>query len=610
MSPEQAKGMTVTGASDIFSLGVLFYQLLTGKLPFTGENLAAIMYQASNTDPEPADMYNQDVSREVLDILNKALEKDPEDRFRSAKEMADALRELVVQADTADLSETEGIAEDGHDRIAETSIRALQQVPGAGVDQDEPVDFEDLEQVLRDDTISGDQAGAPYVDTEDLPKADSVFTKRIDTVSEAEDTKLDLSELREVLAARKRRLADGDGQATEPYKQAEAAEDREQESPVVPSFGLKKERRFPSGRLIQGVYLAVTVLALAGAYYYFWHSEQADNRAVKILYYKYFGSKPESSEAMLEKQRQLVQQIMKEKLLQKQSLQKKEQEAQIGLTEKSSAVEETQKEQQRIIQEKIEEARRKEQARLAEIEAEKQKERERLARIEAEKQKERERLKRIEAEKKKAKEAAERRDRNRIETLILGDLKNIENLIKAADEHRTSGGYVEAKAALEKALAAVHASQFKDDYRLSDAEQKIKEALSSDEIEYGAKGYVLYDNQWLSPQEYENRLYSEGYVKYKNEFNKYQTLTNVITGKTKSLVNSFLSDKFKDQRVHTTNVNFIDLSLKNNSSVSSEYEVLYRWKVWTFKGLNEGSCTIVVSYDVAKDKWYLIRGCE
>ncbi|MCP3954758.1 MAG: serine/threonine protein kinase, partial [Desulfobacterales bacterium] len=45
MSPEQAKGEKVTGISDIFSLGVVFYQLLTGRLPFTGENLAAIMYQ-------------------------------------------------------------------------------------------------------------------------------------------------------------------------------------------------------------------------------------------------------------------------------------------------------------------------------------------------------------------------------------------------------------------------------------------------------------------------------------------------------------------------------------------------------------------------------------
>ncbi len=614
MSPEQAKGMTLTGASDIFALGVVFYQLLTGKLPFTGDNLAAIMYQTANTDPAPADSYNEHISHEVLDILNKSLRKNPEHRFKSAKEMADALRKLVSRPVAADSDEPGDIPEVDDAYVAAKSIHGLQQVSDKKLDREEPINFEDLDQVLRGDTVSGDGAGKLFEDTEEgLPEAGSTYSKNIDVVKADKDTKLDLSELREVLAARKKRLALLDGQTPEDLEETDAEEGRDQqESGWVPvsGYGPEKGKRKRSGILVQIAYLVVTLMVLTGAYYYFWLSPNADGRALKFLYYKYFGSKVQTNEMMLENQKQLVQQIMKEKLLEKQRLAKQELEAQTISEEKSSKAEETQKEQQRIIQQKIEDERKKEQQRLAEIEAQKQKERERIARIEAEKQKERDRLSRIAEEQKKAKEEAERLERNRIEALISSDLKKVEDAIAIAEEYRNNGRYMEAKAALETALSAVQESRFKGDRRLSRMKQEIEKSLSDEEIVYGAKGYVLYKDQWLSPQEYENRMYSEGYVKYKNAFKNYKTLSEIIVGKTQPLVNSFLSEKFKDERVHTTNVKFIDLSLKRNSGVSSEYGVDYKWKVWAFKGLNEGSCSIIVSYDVAKDKWYLIKGCE
>ncbi|MCP3954591.1 MAG: hypothetical protein GY697_20585, partial [Desulfobacterales bacterium] len=74
--------------------GVVFYQLLTGRLPFTGENLAAIMYQTMSVDPVPASKFNPRVDKTTLAILKRALEKDKDKRYQSAVKMAEQLRVL------------------------------------------------------------------------------------------------------------------------------------------------------------------------------------------------------------------------------------------------------------------------------------------------------------------------------------------------------------------------------------------------------------------------------------------------------------------------------------------------------------------------------------
>lgn len=99
MSPEQISGMKVDGRSDIFSLGIVFYQLLTGELPFGGENLAAIMYQITTVEPEPPTKYNPKIYKAAVAILNRALEKSLEARYQSAKQMGDHLRLLAQKLD-------------------------------------------------------------------------------------------------------------------------------------------------------------------------------------------------------------------------------------------------------------------------------------------------------------------------------------------------------------------------------------------------------------------------------------------------------------------------------------------------------------------------------
>jgi len=100
MSPEQVVGKRAEPRSDIFSLAVILYEMVTGKAPFTGEDVSAIMFQILNFVPPPPSTVNPDAP-EMLDfIIAKALAKSPNDRYASAREMANDLRECRQQVPT------------------------------------------------------------------------------------------------------------------------------------------------------------------------------------------------------------------------------------------------------------------------------------------------------------------------------------------------------------------------------------------------------------------------------------------------------------------------------------------------------------------------------
>lgn len=92
MSPEQLAGKRVDGRSDLFSLGVTMYQLLTGELPFVGESLASLMYKIANEKHPDIRMFNPELPACVAKIINKALHKDIDRRFQSGNQMVGALR--------------------------------------------------------------------------------------------------------------------------------------------------------------------------------------------------------------------------------------------------------------------------------------------------------------------------------------------------------------------------------------------------------------------------------------------------------------------------------------------------------------------------------------
>jgi len=95
ISPEQLKGQPVDRRSDIFSQGVVFYELLTGERPFKGDTISALIYSILHTSPPPPSELNLDVPRIFDKIIAKALVKDPDMRFQTARELADILRKLI-----------------------------------------------------------------------------------------------------------------------------------------------------------------------------------------------------------------------------------------------------------------------------------------------------------------------------------------------------------------------------------------------------------------------------------------------------------------------------------------------------------------------------------
>jgi len=105
MSPEQAQGMEVDQRSDIFSFGVVLYEMITSQLPFTGEHEAAVIYSIVNETPEPLARYKADAPEELQRIVGKAMEKSREIRYQHVDDLGADLRRLRKELESEALKQ-------------------------------------------------------------------------------------------------------------------------------------------------------------------------------------------------------------------------------------------------------------------------------------------------------------------------------------------------------------------------------------------------------------------------------------------------------------------------------------------------------------------------
>lgn len=96
MSPEQIQGIRVDARADIFSLGVIIYEMLTGKRPFEGDHITTIVYKIMNEEPTNIREMKRDLPQGFENIIKKALAKDPNKRYQSCKELAVDLKNVGV----------------------------------------------------------------------------------------------------------------------------------------------------------------------------------------------------------------------------------------------------------------------------------------------------------------------------------------------------------------------------------------------------------------------------------------------------------------------------------------------------------------------------------
>lgn len=99
MSPEQAQGQKLDGRSDLFSVGITLYQMLTGQRPFLGDSAVALAVKIAKDDPVPIERLRPEVPAALRRVVERCLAKAPDRRFRSGEELAEALTKVLDELD-------------------------------------------------------------------------------------------------------------------------------------------------------------------------------------------------------------------------------------------------------------------------------------------------------------------------------------------------------------------------------------------------------------------------------------------------------------------------------------------------------------------------------
>ena len=128
LAPEQVRGEEATPATDVYALGVVLYQFLTGRLPYEGSTLAELAVRQQNEQPLPPSTYNDEVPETLGAAVLRALEGDPSRRYASADELAGGLQ-LGLQGEDVTLADTGGGDPDPSPRRRDRATRRLDRKP-------------------------------------------------------------------------------------------------------------------------------------------------------------------------------------------------------------------------------------------------------------------------------------------------------------------------------------------------------------------------------------------------------------------------------------------------------------------------------------------------
>jgi len=107
MSPEQVDSEAVDGRSDLFSLGVILYELLTGGKPFSGDTLTTLLMEIVQKEPDPVSSKTAGIPESLERVVEKLLRKHPDKRFQNGKDLADALRQVLHELDEKERHQSE-----------------------------------------------------------------------------------------------------------------------------------------------------------------------------------------------------------------------------------------------------------------------------------------------------------------------------------------------------------------------------------------------------------------------------------------------------------------------------------------------------------------------